>query len=370
MAPAGTEVSLAGLRLGWQGRGSFGGARGPRLAPGEKAQAEGESHQAEARYGHHGHVEKEGIHAEIQGNPDPPVAEELGRMYAGSAMQPLFEHRLTLGGYDTRALELEGDGPPLVLLHGYSDSADTWRLVLHHLGRLGRRALAVDMPGFGTADPLRPGKPILPQLDAFARAAVEEIAPGGGAVVVGNSLGGCTALRLAEQEDLGLAGVVPVAPAGLDMARWFVLLERDPIVRWLLAAPVPLPGGVVKRAVSELYRRVAFHKPAGVDPKVFATFAGHVATREVAARTLDTGHRLLPELREPFRLDRIACPVLLVWGRHDLMVFQTGADRVLDAVPDSDLEVIEDCGHCPQIEAPERLVDLLVDFPERVARAA
>jgi hypothetical protein len=35
---------------------------------------------------------------------------------------------------------------------------------------------------------------------------------------------------------------VPVAPAGLDMARWFVLVERDPVVRWLLASPVPLPG--------------------------------------------------------------------------------------------------------------------------------
>jgi pimeloyl-ACP methyl ester carboxylesterase len=62
--------------------------------------------------------------------------------------------------------------------------------------------------------------------------------------------------------------------------------------------------------------------------------------------------------------------VLLVWGRQDLLVFQTGAERVLDAVPDSALEVIEDCGHCPQVEAPERLVELLIDFPGRVARAA
>jgi pimeloyl-ACP methyl ester carboxylesterase len=285
-------------------------------------------------------------------------------------MQPLFEHRLALGGYETRALELEGDGPPLVLLHGYSDSADTWRLVLDRLARLGRSALAVDMPGFGAADPLRPDEPILPQLDRFAGAAVEEAAPGGGAVVVGNSLGGCVALRLAEDEELALAGVVPVAPAGLDMARWFVLLERDPVVRWLLAAPVPLPGTVIKRSVAELYRRLAFHKPARVDPKVFATFAGHLASRRLAARALDTGHRLLPELRDPFRLGRIGCPVQLVWGRHDVMVFQTGAERVLDTVPESALEVIEDCGHCAQIEAPERLVDLLVDFPERVARAA
>jgi pimeloyl-ACP methyl ester carboxylesterase len=291
-------------------------------------------------------------------------------MYAGIVMQPLFEHRLTLDGYNTRALELEGDGPPFVLLHGYSDSADTWRLLLDGLGRLGRRALAVDLPGFGTADPLRPGEPILPQLDRFAAAAVREAAQEGQAVVVGNSLGGCVALRLAEREDLDLAGVVPVAPAGLDMARWFVLLERDPIVRWLLAAPVPLPSVVVKRAVSEVYRRVAFHRPAALDPKIAATFADHVASRQIAASTLETGRRLLPELRDPFRLERIRCPVLLVWGRQDLLVFQTGAERVLDAVPDSALEVIEDCGHCPQVEAPERLMELLIDFPGRVARAA
>jgi pimeloyl-ACP methyl ester carboxylesterase len=285
-------------------------------------------------------------------------------------MQPLFEHRLNLGGYETRALELEGEGPPVVLLHGFSDSADTWRLVLDGLARHGRAALAVDLPGFATADFLLPNEPILPQLDGFARAAVEEAAPGGGAVVVGNSLGGCLALRLAEREDVHLAGVVPVAPAGLDMARWFVLLERDPVVRWLLAAPVPLPSVVIKRAVAEAYRRLVFRNPAEIDSKVPAAFASHIASREVAARTLATGRRLLPELRDPFELGDIRCPVLLVWGRHDLLVFQTGADRVLDAVPESGLEVIEDCGHCPQLEAPARLLDLLMDFPGRVARAA
>ena len=66
-------------------------------------------------------------------------------------MQPLFEHRVEAAGFETRALELEGDGPGLVLLHGWGDSADTWRPLLAGLGARDRRAIAVDLPGFGTA---------------------------------------------------------------------------------------------------------------------------------------------------------------------------------------------------------------------------
>ena len=82
-------------------------------------------------------------------------------------MEPLIEHRLALAGFDTRARELEGEGPPLVLLHGFADSADTWRRVLDRLARESRRALALDLPGFGTASALGDG-PVLPQWDAFA----------------------------------------------------------------------------------------------------------------------------------------------------------------------------------------------------------
>ena len=284
-------------------------------------------------------------------------------------MQPLFEHRLELAGYETRALELEGDGPPLLLLHGYADSADTWRLMLDRLARADRRALALDLPGFGTADRLDESEPILPQLDRFAAAAVESLG-GPGALVCGNSLGGCLAMRLAEREELGLAGIVPVAPAGLDMARWFAVIERDPVLRAMLAAPVPIPRPALHRIVGEVYKRLVFHRPGAVDPLVTQAFASHFADRAVTARLMATGRRLIPELRSPFELERISCPVLLVWGRHDAMVFQTGAGRVTAAVDKAELVTIDGCGHCPQLEAPDRLADLLLDFPASLARAA
>jgi len=284
-------------------------------------------------------------------------------------VQPLFEHRLELAGYETRALELEGDGPPLLLLHGYSDSADTWRVLLDRLGRAGRRAVALDMPGFGTCDLLAEDEPILTQLERFAAEAVRWLAPKGGAVVCGNSLGGCVAMLLAENSDLDLSGIVPVAPAGLDMARWFAVIEREPLLRAALAAPVPMPSAFLQRTVGEIYRRLVFHRPGNLDPLIASTFASHFSDRATTARLMATGRRLIPELRDPFDLDAICCPVLLVWGRHDAMVFQTGADRVLEAAERSQLVTIEDCGHCPQLENPDRLMQLLLDFPAADAAA-
>src|SRR5437868_12288940 len=114
-------------------------------------------------------------------------------------MKSVVEHRIEIAGHATRALEVDGGGPGIVLLHGWSDSADTWRPLLAELGARGRRAIAVDLPGCGQATRLGRGA-LLPQLDAFAAELVETWADGAGGgpvIVAGSSLGGCLALRLA-----------------------------------------------------------------------------------------------------------------------------------------------------------------------------
>jgi pimeloyl-ACP methyl ester carboxylesterase len=279
-------------------------------------------------------------------------------------MQPLFEHRLELAGFGTRALELEGEGPAVVLLHGWADSADTWRLVLDRFGRRDRRALALDLPGFGTADPLRPAGSMLEQLDAFTRAAVDFAAEesGGPVVVAGNSLGGALALRAGEDDSAPIAGVVPIAPAGLEMPRWFAVVERDPFVRFILASPFPLPERVLRMTVGEAYRQLAFARPRAVAGAVVHAFTDHHTTKAAVVRMLSNGRRMLPELREPFQLERIGCPVLLVWGDRDRMVTHRGARKITEALPETTYELLEGIGHCPQIEAPERLASLLLEF--------
>jgi pimeloyl-ACP methyl ester carboxylesterase len=286
-------------------------------------------------------------------------------------IQPLFEHRRTFAGYDTRVLELEGDGVPIALFHGYADSADTWRQMLDLIARQGRRAIAVDLPGFGTADPLLP-EPILPQLDEFALAAVRYVSGSSREPVVaaGNSLGGCLVLRMAQRHPSRLAGIMPIAPAGLEMTRLLSLVQRDPLLRSLLALPAPVPALVLRAAVARLYRQLAFAVPGSVDSRIVSSFTWHHRERAKVAAVLDTAHRLIPELRDALDPERITVPLVLVWGDRDRLVFHRGAQKILDVVPDARLELLEGIGHCPQVEAPERVTEMLREFCDDLEGAA
>ena len=82
-----------------------------------------------------------------------------------------------LDGFATRVLEVDGEGPALVLLHGFSDSADTWRPLLERLGRSRRRAVAigeVDPPATGDGAPLA-GEEVLIDGNDNARALIEGV---------------------------------------------------------------------------------------------------------------------------------------------------------------------------------------------------
>src|SRR6478752_5328364 len=134
-------------------------------------------------------------------------------------------------------------------------------------------ACAVDLPGFGEASKLDSG-PVLPQLDAFALELVTVWAENEPVVVAGASLGGCLALRLAEHPgELKLAGVVPVAPDGLELPSWFDPIEEDPLVRRLLSMPIAVPGEIVRRGQRGAHRKLAFSHPSEAQKAVVEAFS-------------------------------------------------------------------------------------------------
>jgi pimeloyl-ACP methyl ester carboxylesterase len=291
-------------------------------------------------------------------------------------MSRLRERTAEVGGVRTRVIEGEGGGAPLLLLHGYSDSADTWRPLLRVLAARGRRAMAIDMPGFGRAEPLLRGRPVLPQLDAFAVALLAETAANGTStppVIVGNSLGGVVGLRALEEASLPLGGVVAVSPAGLGIQPWLDLVAREPVIHRLLAlplppaVPVPFPASAVQWAVSVAYGRLAVSHPTRAPREVVRAYAAQYRARADLYRFVEVARPLLRELHHCYRLESIDRPVLLIWGAHDRLTPPTAAKLLLDAVAGSRMVTLDDCGHCAQVEDPERVATLVLDFADEVA---
>jgi pimeloyl-ACP methyl ester carboxylesterase len=201
---------------------------------------------------------------------------------------------------------------------------------------------------------------VLPQLDAFAAELVRGWSGGEPVVVAGSGLGGCLALRLAQQDAVELAGVVPMAPDGLEAPAWFDAIEEDPIVRKLLSVPLPVPNALLRAAERAAFDGLALRDAAASQRAVVDALATDAETRALMA----SGHGLLPELSAaPFDLVGIRCPVLLVWGDHDRMLPHTGARIMLDSLPTTHVQLIEDCGPRPQLEATDRLLELLLPFP-------
>ncbi|MHB8690349.1 MAG: alpha/beta fold hydrolase [Solirubrobacteraceae bacterium] len=272
------------------------------------------------------------------------------------------ERRELLGGVRTRVLGVEGTGPPLVLLHGFSDSADTWRPLLARLARVRRRAIALDLPGFGAADPVRPGL-VLPQFETVVAAAMQCVAQQSGQrpVLVGNSLGGAVSLYVANHRSSELAGIVPVCTAGLSHPRWVHTIAAPGVrsILPLLALP-PLRGAlglpISRFAATARNEDVSAHAPVHL---------GHLS-RSRLRHQLAIVRRLLDEERYPLDTRAITCPVMFVFGAADRAAGSSchrgRIHRLAHAVPTARVEVIQGCGHVPQLEMPDTLLGLLDDF--------
>ena len=275
----------------------------------------------------------------------------------------LGRERIVVGGVPTRAVWSRGRGTPTVLLHGWMDNADTWLAVLERMAAEAKPAIAYDLPGFGVAPPLGP-EGVLDQLTDFAAAAVrrEAEASGDKVVVAGNSLGGWVALRLATRDDLPLAGVVPIGPAGIRMAPLFFTIDRLPAVAQVIGLPAPVPPGVVRSIVARLYRTLAYADPAGVEPAAVERFVRFNLDRPVLRERMNYAKRMRADLDAPFDPQAIRVPVTAIWGELDRLCPVAGAAQLEEMLPSARVDVLPGVGHTPQIEATEAVVAAITEL--------
>jgi pimeloyl-ACP methyl ester carboxylesterase len=254
-----------------------------------------------------------------------------------------------------------GSGPPLVCLHGFSDTWRSWELVLEELERH-HEVLAPTRPGHAGGPPL--DGELSDTLIVVAIERAMDDAHFERAHIVGNSLGGFIALQLAAR---GRAqSVVAFAPAGGwapgDSARSETLGLQARLHDELRAA-APYADAIVatpegRRRVTRLIATNFEHIPPELLAHQIAgaAFCDAVPLIEYA---IDADWRLAAE--------KITCPVRVVWGTEDkLLPWPSAAARYLgDWLPHADWIELEGIGHCPQLDVPLETAQLIVGFTAR-----
>ncbi len=259
----------------------------------------------------------------------------------------IYEHR----GARIRAF-VGGEGPPLLLVHGYGGAAWNFTALQPHLQ--GRRLIVPDLPGHGGSSPL----PAATTLRGFADALVPLL--DGPVDVLGHSLGGVVALRLAERQPALVRRLVIAAAAGISTST----RRAELTIAFLgLVQPGRIAGRRVHRiAGSSRLRRIVFGPFEVSNPDLLSERAVHGFLRGPLMHTDAIGAGLALVADDPRRdLERVQCPVLVLWGGRDRQVpLDDGFEyaRRLHAP----LRVIADCGHLLIGERPEVCARAALEF--------
>ena len=258
-----------------------------------------------------------------------------------------------------------GEGlPPALLLHGGGfDAAEfSYRHAIEPLSRL-RPVLAFDWPGYGGSD-----TPNLRYDLAYYARFLERLMDSLGierAALVGVSMGGGAALSFALRSPERVEKLVLVASYGLGKdipyGRLGYLLVHAPLAAdmvyallrrsrrsllWGLRRIVHDPGVVSDELVEEARRLL--NQPAS--GRAFRSFR----RSEVGWGGLNT------DLSD--RLGELAAPTLLLHGEHDRVVPVEWAQRAHERLPDSELRVLQGCGHWPSREYPNEFNRVVAGF--------
>ena len=253
-----------------------------------------------------------------------------------------------------------GDGPPLVLLHGFLDTWRSWELVLPALER--RCAVfAPTLPGHAGGPPIDGDNSPTALLDMLER--MLDAAGITTAHIAGNSLGGFAALQLAAR---GRAlSVTALAPAGgwsaddpgridavTDLLR---IHEQAQIAAPFADAVAATPDG--RRQLTSQITVAYEHIPAELLAHQLVGVARCTGANVLSDGVAEHGW---PDLHA----DRIDCPVRVVWGTEDRVLhWPTAAVRYREEwLPDADWVELDGVGHCPQLDVPDVTAALIGDW--------
>jgi len=244
------------------------------------------------------------------------------------------------------ALERKGTEPAIVFVHGFCQSSAYWMPTLERIAEHGARGLAVDLPGFG-ASASEPGPYTMA---GFADALAHELdvrGVGRRIVLVGGSMGGVVAQHFALRHPERVERLLLVATGGFTLNVPLALEKADALsaATWNEATIAPVVSGFFHQALSAAlvadYRKIALSASQAA--------AVEAARSNATNRSFDD-------------LAAIRAPTMIIQGGHDRVRTPEHGAEMRDRIAGSVLTVIEDAGHTPQLEQPQRFHDAALPF--------
>ncbi len=257
-----------------------------------------------------------------------------------------------------------GEGPPLVLVHGSGPGVSGWANFGDNLPAFaaGFRSLVLDLPGFGRS--YQPEQnPVLHAPDA-----VVAFLDGLGidrATVLGNSLGGKIAARVAGTHPERVTRLVTVGGVGMP---FFSAMPSEGIIRLVEFVEEPTRERLVQWMQSMVFdpavltdEFVEMRWQTASDP---AALSG---IRQIYSREMLSVLRemMLGNTAEFEMLRKIEAPTLVTWGRDDRVTPLDGAIAPMRLIRRCELHVFYDCGHWSMLERKDEFESVVLSFLSR-----
>jgi pimeloyl-ACP methyl ester carboxylesterase len=259
-------------------------------------------------------------------------------------------------------------GVPLVMVHGFGGSKETWLMVALFVARR-RSLILIDLPGHGDASDIdaagaaarAQAAAVARLLDALAAAAPPQPAMATAAIdLVGTSMGGGIALRFVRDYPGRVRRLVLIASMGpvIEKSEVAVAFERgenpliptedvphEEFVKLVAERPPRLPGPMQRYVTAQRMSQ---------RPRLERIFRGWVEAQACDGLPQD--------------LDRIAVPTLILHGARDRVIHPATARALVARLPRAELVLLRGVGHLPQLEQPRlvgRLIDRFLSLPVR-----
>lgn len=262
---------------------------------------------------------------------------------------------------------IQGEGPLIVLLHGFPEFWYSWRLQIPVLAAQGYRVVAPDLRGYNDSDKPRTGYDVATLLRD-----IQGLIQGLGydkAAIVGHDWGGALAWAFAIRYPRMTERLIVLnAPHPGAFARELRTLSQLRKSWYMFVFQLPwLPEWALLRnhanAIGSMLRGSAVQKDA-FTRDITAKYQAAMSKPGAMTAALNYYRQLFRTFpwQRPNEQVHVSAPTLLIWGEHDIALgieLTHGLDQWVDNLQ---IEYISDSGHWVQQEQPEKVTRLMVDF--------